>query len=297
MIPKISVIVPVYNSERCISKCIESILSQTFNNFELLLVDDGSTDNSCEICTFYSNIDERVKVIKKQNGGVSSARNLGLKNSVGQYISFIDSDDWVSQFFLESLYKSIIEKDSDFSMCGYYRVFHDRKKPYGINISKRLLEREYIENCLIKNVIYETEKINGLYSVWNKLYKRSFIGKLKFDESRRTGEDWWFNLYLLDKANSIAVVNEPLYYYSINANKKSLSKEFYTDRIWELVGKYHDFLDFFKKYNILETDINTNRLKVIINELVKARLNLTDKAFKMYLAEVVKIEVFVNYFL
>ena len=165
---------------------------------------------------------------------------------------------------------------------------HDRKKPYGINISKRLLEREYIENCLIKNVIYETEKINGLYSVWNKLYKRSFIGKLKFDESRRTGEDWWFNLYLLDKANSIAVVNEPLYYYSINANKKSLSKEFYTDRIWELVGKYHDFLDFFKKYNILETDINTNRLKVIINELVKARLNLTDKAFKMYLAEVVK---------
>jgi len=99
MIPKISVIVPVYNSERCISKCIESILSQTFNNFELLLVDDGSTDNSCEICTFYSNIDERVKVIKKQNGGVSSARNLGLKNSVGQYISFIDSDDWVSQFF------------------------------------------------------------------------------------------------------------------------------------------------------------------------------------------------------
>ena len=158
----------------------------------------------------------------------------------------------------------------------------------GKNISKRLLEREYIENCLIKNVIYETEKINGLYSVWNKLYKRSFIGKLKFDESRRTGEDWWFNLYLLDKANSIAVVNEPLYYYSINANKKSLSKEFYTDRIWELVGKYHDFLDFFKKYNIPETDINTNRLKVIINELVKARLNLTDKAFKMHLAEVVK---------
>ena len=118
--PEISIVVPVFNVEKFLKKCIESIISQSFSNFEVLLVNDGSTDGSLDICLQYTKIDDRVKVINKKNGGLSDARNAGIKYATGKYICFIDSDDFIEKEYLQKLYKNIVKYNSDVSMCEYF---------------------------------------------------------------------------------------------------------------------------------------------------------------------------------
>ena len=120
---KISIIVPVYNVESYLSNCIDSILNQTFKDFELILVNDGSTDKSLEICKHYKNMDDRIFIIDKKNGGLSSARNAGLDIIKGEYIGFVDSDDYIHPQMYELLYKQIIENEADISMCEFKKVF------------------------------------------------------------------------------------------------------------------------------------------------------------------------------
>ena len=120
--PKISVIVPVYNVEKYLRKCIESILNQTFREFELILVDDGSTDSSGKICDEYALKDSRIKVIHKENGGASSARNAGLDVAKGEYIGFVDSDDWIEMDMYGELYRLIKENNTDISVCGINNI-------------------------------------------------------------------------------------------------------------------------------------------------------------------------------
>jgi len=120
--PKISVIVPVYNVEKYLAKCIDSILAQTFTDFECILINDGSPDNSPAICDEYAKKDERMKVIHKENGGVSSARNTGLDIAQGEWITFADSDDWVDENYLELMYSNAIKNNCDLSICGFKSV-------------------------------------------------------------------------------------------------------------------------------------------------------------------------------
>lgn len=119
---KISIIVPVYNVEKSVGRCVESIIAQTFKNIEILLIDDGSIDDSGTICDKYALKDARVKVIHKKNGGVGSARNVGLDNAIGKYVMFCDSDDYVEPTWCEKMYNSIEESDGFFSFCGYNSV-------------------------------------------------------------------------------------------------------------------------------------------------------------------------------
>ena len=121
--PIISIIVPVYNVESYLERCINSILNQTFKNFELILVDDGSTDKSGEICDSFAGYDKRIRVIHKKNGGLSSARNVGLDVSIGKYIGFVDSDDWIDEFMYEKLYRNMIKTKSDIVICNFSRVY------------------------------------------------------------------------------------------------------------------------------------------------------------------------------
>ena len=124
----ISVIVPIYNVEQYLEKCIESIISQTYKNLQIILIDDGSNDKSGKICNKYAEKDKRVVVIHKENAGVSEARNTGLDNAKGEWITFVDADDWIEEEYCQRLYNLVIETNSDVALCGYNRVVGTKKE-------------------------------------------------------------------------------------------------------------------------------------------------------------------------
>lgn len=185
MNPLISIIIPVYNVEQYLSKCLESIIKQTYNNIEIILIDDGSSDNSKKICDEYLQKDSRIVVIHKDNEGVSIARNTGLDIAKGEYISFIDADDYIDQDMYEFLLNNLIENNADISSCGYNKVFEDRIEK-GIGSDSNLL----LDNV---DAVKETIKKRNLFpSVWAKLYKKDCIGDIRFNPSIKLSEDYLF---------------------------------------------------------------------------------------------------------
>lgn len=203
--PSISIIVPVFNVEKYLSQCLESLKNQTLNNIEIILIDDGATDKSGIICDDYAEIDRRFKVIHKKNGGLSSARNAGLGIAIGDYIMFVDSDDWVDTKFCESPYKTAIDTGAD--IVVFLRSW-DRN---GIlkNQSVFPYEGKYLE----KDLLTTFWPITGVV-VWNKLYKRSIFEKLRFPDGRLS-EDTALTHKLIHKANQVWVINQYLYYHRL----------------------------------------------------------------------------------
>ena len=250
MIPKISVIVPVYNVEKYLSDCIDSILAQTFTDFELILVDDGSTDNSGYICDKYKNKDQRISVIHQKNQGVSVARNIGINCSTGEYLMFVDSDDTIDKECISTLYQNLITEDADISLSAYKRI--DNKNAdsvYNVNPDENLnnihtyTNRQAIEYFGMNDITY-------LYFIWAKLIKRSIVEKNKFPTDRAFAEDsavlykWYFD------ANIIVETTNILYFYNINEN--SITKKPYGYyRLGELDTE-KERLDFFKENNFNE---------------------------------------------
>lgn len=211
MNPKISVIVPVYNTEKYLHRCIDSILSQTFNDFEVLLIDDGSKDQSGEICDEYAKKDSRVKVFHKENGGVSSARNLGIKNIQGCFVTFIDSDDFVDNDFLISLMKS----DSDFIYTGY-KIFGAFNKNLGINENNKNKANDFILS-LMHTYEESATTLYGMQYPWAKLYKSSIIkeNEIFFDEKMKYAEDSCFVWTYLCYCQSVSQVKYSSYNYRV----------------------------------------------------------------------------------
>ena len=209
---EISVIVPVYNKIRHIEDTVRCILDQTFEDFELLLIEDGSSDGTDVLCDELAELDKRVKLIHTENRGVSAARNAGIKASTGKYVSFIDADDSVDMTFLERLHTSIVSENADMSVCGYYEV---RNGKVGIH-----LYRDLGTGCRLYDHIRE----DMLCILWNKLFVRDKIKHL-FDEKLSTCEDSIFCVrYFLDNDPKIAVVNEALYEYT--AHKGGLTSTY-----------------------------------------------------------------------
>lgn len=213
--PEISVIVPVYRSERYLEKCITSILNQTFSNFELILIDDGSPDNSGEICEKYRRLDKRVKVIHQQNEGISMARNKGLKISSGKYIVFCDSDDYVEVEWLERLHSTVVLNPDKWILCGLYIIQGDKEN--GISLEKHCSIEEYY-------LIYKA----GLSAYcWNKIYQRNIIenNNLRFREDVLNGEDILFNIEYLQYAKGIVSIPDILYHYNLD-NMNSVTNQY-----------------------------------------------------------------------
>lgn len=205
----ISVIVPIYNVEKYLSKCIESILSQTYKDLEIILVNDGSIDNSGKVCEEYKKKDRRIKVIHKENGGLSDARNVGIEISKGEYIAFIDSDDWIDEEYIEVLYKLLIENNADISICSFTKVYNEDV----VNI--RGLTKEYKESICsglesLKNL--NTDKHTEYIVAWNKLYRRNMFKDLRFPKGK-IHEDEFLVPILLHRANSIVYTSRKLVYY------------------------------------------------------------------------------------
>ena len=213
---EISVIVPIFRIEKYLPWCVDSLLDQSFLNFELILVNDGSPDNCPKICDDYAKADSRVKVIHKENGGLLSARKAGLKNAVGKYISFVDGDDWVDKFYLDTLFKLAESNNSDLVVTGHFREFDGkietiRPKTAGIYGEKEL------RSTIIPNAIYNGEFCeHGMSTyVWNKLYKRDLLKQVLFDVPNEIimGEDAAITYSYLSISKSLVVSRIPLYYY------------------------------------------------------------------------------------
>lgn len=205
----ISIIVPVYNVEKFLPKCLESIISQSYSNLEIILINDGSQDNSGEICNYYSEKDERIKVIHKENGGVSTARNEGLKIALGDYIGFVDSDDTIEKNMYEVLLEKALENESEIVCCNYKDVLPNCTRNREHKLQKGLYEGINVLHSYFQDSIMGTV-------IWNKLYKKQIIEGLFFDANYSIAEDTLFNYYAFKKANRVYFTNLALY----NAEKR-----------------------------------------------------------------------------
>ena len=230
----VSVIVPVYKSESTLSYCVQTLLEQKNVEMEILLVDDGSPDNCPQICDQLAEAEERIRVIHKKNGGVSSARNAGIEAAWGEYLVFVDSDDFIEPLMLSRLMKGI--EGSDIAVCGYYHHY------LGKIVEKipRVDGETGAENFL---QLYG----NGYMNMpWNKIFRRELAGR--FDESISLGEDLLFNLDYLRRADGVTVVSEPLYHYIQNNTGNTLSSQKREDklelgkRIWRETSRFYEEL-------------------------------------------------------
>lgn len=201
----VSVIVPIYKVEHFLPRCIDSILNQKHKDFELILVDDGSPDQCSVICDQYAQRDDRIRVIHKKNGGLSDARNAGLKIATGKFIAFVDSDDWVASDYLSSMLEVLQETESDICECGVLRTTGNTNA----QSDTRDITEVYDTEAALKQLICD-----GVFHqyVWNKLYKRNCIEGISFPVGK-TNEDEFWTYRVFGHAHKIAKLNKVLYYY------------------------------------------------------------------------------------
>lgn len=203
---RISVIVPVYKVEEYLDRCVQSIVDQTYKNLEIILVDDGSPDNCPAMCDAWAQKDTRIKVIHKKNGGLSDARNAGMEVSTGDYIAFVDSDDWVHRDYIIFLYRAIQEHDAELAACNVKVVYEE-----GSQSTEQVQYKAFPANAeqALETLIHGT----GFRAVaWNKLYSRELLKQECFKVGR-LHEDEFFTYRILAKAKRLAFVESPLYYY------------------------------------------------------------------------------------
>ncbi|WML25163.1 glycosyltransferase family 2 protein [Neobacillus sp. OS1-33] len=232
---KVSVIVPVYNAGKKLEKCIKSILNQSFSDFELIIVNDGSTDNSLEICKKHANKDKRIKLINKLNGGSIAARKDGVSASSNEYIMFVDADDWIATEAIEILYNETVRNHTDITVCNMYKVLGK-----GYLIKKEIQSSFFNENKLyLENEIRSKLVLSYLWgddfpsSLSAKLYKKQLLlssGKY-LNNITFFGEDLFYNLEIFLKATRVKIINRPLYFYRQDGFTSKYMSSLYTDAI------------------------------------------------------------------
>ena len=236
---EISMIVPVYKAEKYLNRCIDSLLAQTYTDFELILVDDGSPDKSGKICDDYAAKDSRIKVIHKENAGVSAARNSGLDASGGKYIMFCDSDDSVEPCWCEKMLTLFESEHIDLGLCGYSMVDAETNA----NVGNKILSDEEI-SIYNRNEVFEFRKAQVIECVWNKIFRKKIIDdfSLRFDESLSYGEDFLFVMkYIQSAKGDFAFYNTALYDYAVGMSG-SLSNK-YIDKLWNIMQYIYDEFD------------------------------------------------------
>lgn len=246
----ISIIVPVYNADKYLDVCISSILNQTYKKYEVILVNDGSKDNSLIICEKYKNKDKRVFLFSKDNGGVSSARNMGLSKASGEFVCFIDSDDFVSKEFLKILIDNINETNSDISVCGIEKTSRNEHKDEIGNIKTN---KYSVFNKLDS---YEEMIHNSQFAGYscNKLYRMSLIKKMNYLFKGFMIEDFEFNSRLLNYCKKTVFTPTKLYYYYVNND--SATKTFaISDRVFSGFDSYKSILHEYDKNNVVSSDL------------------------------------------
>lgn len=299
---KISVIIPVYNAEDHLEECIQSVLNQNFPDFELLLINDGSTDNSGAICDKYSAKDKRVKVFHQENEGVSTARNLGIEKAIGEWITFIDSDDYI----FENYFNPIKEySDQDLILVN-------------LNIEKESEEEKVLS---FENQKYELNEFLKRYHLYphfpgpcGKFFKTSIIknNQLRFNKKMDFGEDALFNLQYIFKCNKIASTNSSTYFYRYTPDGLSKKKDdivederyFYEQILFVLEANTNDsqiisqHLHFpLKRYlfSLLQSDLSKKEKRIVVKSLIKKHKGLLIKLLKGHRIHLVPLPPFIRF--
>ena len=247
--PLVSVIVPIYNVETYLRECVDSILRQTYSNLEIILVEDGSPDKCPEICDEYAKKDNRVKVIHQNNGGLAHARNVGIANSNGDYLTFIDSDDYVSYDYVESLYKGIVEYGADISTASL--IVLKGSKPLGATLERKSFVKMTKTDYFKAYVSIKAEKSMPFITAWNKLYKKELFEGIKYPKGKLY-EDAFTTYKLIDKAKKIVYSTSKLYYYRLNP--QSILGQSFEEKHLEMTEAFRSGMNYFNKKN--ENDLS-----------------------------------------
>ena len=247
---RVSIIIPVYNIARYIDSCVKSIIRQSYENFELILIDDGSTDGSGEVCDQWAEKDSRIQCIHQPNAGVSIARNIGLEHCTGQYIMFVDGDDEIAPDMCEKLLKALTETDADVSYCGFYNIFSDKQE-------KNLPPYKMMNNVESLNALLTD--ISFFSSVWNKMFRRNTIFSdekfVKFSVDVAVSEDALWLTEVLNGVKKVVSVPDALYYW-----KRREDSATFGGKSVQLTPRYLTTLDARKKMIELTDDSEIKRL-------------------------------------
>lgn len=285
--PKVSIILPIYNVEKFLDTCIQSVINQTLEDIEIILVNDGSTDNSLSICYKYQKKDKRIKVINKTNGGVSSARNRGIQEANGTYIGFVDSDDWIEPEMYEKLYAKIDDINADVGMCNYVVDNNGKSTLKALDTDAEVFEKKDIVDYLIPNMIgqdsFNSKQQNVMGSVCRLIIKRKFIvdNKLMFKTDLALMEDLIFCVEAFLKVDILSLVNGGYYHYVTNDNSALTS---YRPNTIEERLEIHDYLrNLFEKesiYNKYRLRMNYRYIKMFIISISNEMRNDNPKSSK-----------------
>lgn len=269
---KVSIIVPIYNSSSYLNCCMDSLLKQTYKNIEIILVDDGSKDISPEICKKYQKKDSRVSYYSKKNGGVASARNYGLRKITGEYVVFIDSDDYIENNMIECLVEGIDKYNCDMSACyfskfnNYNKILEKQATNDKIINYKVLDNKEEIYSLMLKN-----KKIGGY--IWNKIYKESILHEMDKYFSGDMLEDYEFNCRYVELCSKISFCEVELYNYFENSNGLTGSFKMNDSKI-NGINVYNEIIKYYDKYDNFDT-------YMIIFHALKYEFNINYKSYKL----------------
>ena len=258
--PQVSIIVPAYNVENYIERCLNSLVNQTFKDIEIITINDGSTDKSLELLNKYAKEDIRISVIDLGDEGVSYCRNLGIEKANGKYIMFVDSDDWIDSNMIEAMYKKAEENKLDLVMCSYIREFKDHSKEKIFNLPEEIIYKEdKVKNELLRKLVgpvkeelSNPEMLDALGTVWGKLYRADILkeNKIKFVDLKEIGsaEDTLFNIFTFNYLSKVMFLNKPMYHYWRD-NPKSVTSQ-YNPKLKEQRKVFFKYIsDFIKENN------------------------------------------------
>ncbi|TCO89991.1 glycosyltransferase involved in cell wall biosynthesis [Bacteroides heparinolyticus] len=278
--PIISVIVPVYKVEKYLGKCLESILDQSFEDIEVLLIDDGSPDSSGVLCDHFSLIDSRVKVFHKENGGVGSARNYGIERALGKYLAFIDSDDWIEPDMLETLYTQQLRYNAELSVCGMQKDDEEGNVLFRIDNDVTYLENQHYAILTLFNQD-KYYKYQGW--VYNKLYLKELVNKyhIRFHEEIAYSEDRLFNFDYLKHVVSAVFSTQPKYHYLIRANSAMTSSnagKVYEDKFSSFIPAFEEMFQYscVNYPSEIQRAVASNYTLDVVNLYLKYRKEMRD---------------------
>ena len=285
--PLISVIVPVYNVEKYLPKCIDSIINQTYKNLEIILVDDGSPDGCGKICDDYAKLDDRIKVIHKKNGGRSEARNVGIDIAKGEYIGFVDSDDYIESNFYELLLKAVLDNNADISICSSKCVDETGKEvesKFKFNVQNEILDKKDALRKLVEGNL-------AFVSPVTKLYHKKIFHNLRIT----TGvfhEDEYFAHHVIGKADRVVCIEDKIYNYLV-IRATSAMHEINPIKTLDILYAYYDRYKYIKSLNM--DDLAKIQLKKVYAKLIVCIQKLDFSIYKKEIEKYVKI-VFKLYF-
>ena len=288
---KVSIVVPIYNVEKYLEQCVDSIINQTLKDIEIILVDDGSPDNCPQICDDYAKKDSRIKVVHKKNGGLSSARNAGIEVAIGDYIGFIDSDDYIELDMYEKMYNIAIKNDVDFVISDYYRVSDEGKVRATLDMDEGIYEKNKIKKYIFPTLIMGDDiNYGNLLAVWHCLYKRELLERnsLMFDEEVKYSEDNLFSSIIGYNANSFYYMKGS-YLYNYRYNPNSISKTYKPDA-WSVYLKMNNKLKYLF-FNVGDYDFRNQLYSHIIYYAFNCinHVGNSDKSFSYKYKEIKRI--------